>query len=70
MNRAQTADYMFLCRITHDASTPEYNGFNTDMAHPQDILSRTMEALPDEMLPEYTKGNHVMSHKPGLWNSF
>lgn len=28
-----------------------------------------MEALPDEMLPEFMKGNHVMRHKPGLWNS-
>ena len=35
MNRAQVADYMFLCKITQDESTPEYNGFNTEMARAQ-----------------------------------
>ena len=35
MNRAQEADFTFLRRITHDASTPEYNGFNTEMARSQ-----------------------------------
>lgn len=34
-NRAQVADYMFLCKITHDEFTPEYNGFNTDKARTQ-----------------------------------
>ena len=27
-----------------------------------------MEALPDEVLSEFMKGNHVMRHNPGLWN--
>ena len=27
-----------------------------------------MEALPDVMLPEFMKGNHVMRYNPGLWN--
>ena len=29
---------------------------------------RSMEALPDDMLSEFMKGNHVMRHNPGLWN--
>ncbi len=27
-----------------------------------------MEALPDELLHQFMKGNHVMRHNPGLWN--
>ena len=34
-NRAQVTDCMFLCKITHDEFTPEYNGFNTDEARTQ-----------------------------------
>ena len=29
---------------------------------------RAMERLPDEILPKFMKGEHVMRHKPGLWN--
>ena len=29
---------------------------------------RSMEALPDAVLSEFMKGNHVMRHNPGLWN--
>lgn len=35
LNRAQLTDYIFLKKITHDSSTPEYNGFNTEMARKQ-----------------------------------
>ena len=27
-----------------------------------------MQALPDDILQEFMKGNHVMRHNPGLWN--
>jgi len=29
---------------------------------------RSMERLPDEVLARFLKGEHVMRHKPGLWN--
>lgn len=35
LNRAQLTDYIFLKKITHDSSTPEYNGFKTEMARKQ-----------------------------------
>ena len=29
---------------------------------------RSMEQLPDDLLREFLKGNHVMRHHPGIWN--
>ncbi len=30
---------------------------------------RSMECLPIEVLNKFMKGEHVMRHKPGLWNA-
>ena len=38
MNRAQEVDYSFLCRMIGDSSTPECNGFNTEMVRFQGQL--------------------------------